>query len=129
MMGTRIAVIEDETVTRESLVELLMAAGYRSEGFSNAHLFLGAFYDGRSFDLCVVDINLPGLRGDQMLLEVARTRNTREMTVLLLSGLDEEELRRAHTLLSNHFARVYSLSKPVEAESLLQEVETLLSSA
>jgi two-component system response regulator FixJ len=124
-MNRLAAVIEDEEVLRESVAAMLSALGYRTETFENAGQFLQRVRSGSSFDLCVVDINLPGMRGDDMLLELVRMQKLQHSAVMFLSGLEEQELRRARQKVSSYFSAVDYTCKPVRAETLLERIGLL----
>jgi two-component system phosphate regulon response regulator OmpR len=57
-----IGVVEDSDDLRESLVELLATCGHRAVGFSCAEELLELNH-GLTFELMVLDLNLPGEDG------------------------------------------------------------------
>jgi two-component system chemotaxis response regulator CheY len=119
------AVIEDEEVLRESVAEMLLALGYQADTFEDARHFLQAVDSGATYDLCVVDINLPGMRGDDMLLALGRRNKLRHSVVLFLSGLEEQEVSNASRKVSGYFPAVDYTCKPVRAETLLERIGML----
>jgi two-component system chemotaxis response regulator CheY len=119
------AVIEDEEVLRESVAEMLLALGYQADTFEDARRFLQAVDSGATYDLCVVDINLPGMRGDDMLLALGRRNKLRHSVVLFLSGLEEQEVSNASRKVSGYFPAVDYTCKPVRAETLLERIGML----
>jgi DNA-binding response OmpR family regulator len=125
-MNARTAIIEDETEIRESVAAMLSTIGLQAESFADAGQFLASVEAGAAYDLCIVDINLPGMRGDDMLVELGRNRRARDTVILFLSGLEAEELEMARTRLSAFFPLVAYSCKPVDAGSLLQRVESLI---
>lgn len=123
---TRVAaVIEDEEVLRDSVAEMLEALGYHAETFADAGQFLRSVDRGSSYDLCVVDINLPGMRGDDMLLQIGRMKKLQNSVVLFLSGLEEQEVRSARQKVCGYFPAVEYTCKPVRAETLLERIGLL----
>lgn len=120
------AIIEDEEVVRESVAAMLSSIGFETQGFASAGQFIASVEAGADYDLCIVDINLPGMRGDDMLVELGTSRMARDTVILFLSGLEEDELERAKIKLRDYFPVVDYSCKPVRAESLLQHVETLI---
>ncbi|OHD71629.1 MAG: hypothetical protein A2V99_12405, partial [Spirochaetes bacterium RBG_16_67_19] len=105
-MNRRLAIIEDETEVRESVAAMLSTIGLQAESFADAGQFLASVAAGAAYDLCIVDINLPGMRGDDMLVELGRNRQARDTVILFLSGLEAEELEMARRRLSAFFAVV-----------------------
>lgn len=128
-MNRSAAVIEDEGVLRESVAALLSSLGYRAEAFENALQFLQAVECGCTFDLCVVDINLPGVRGDDLLIGLGREKKLPNSVVLFLSGLEEQEVRAASRRASSYFPSVQYACKPVRTEALIQRIDLLAESA
>ena len=123
---TRVAaVIEDEEVLRDTVAEMLVALGYQAETFADAGQFLRSVDRGSSYDLCVVDINLPGMRGDDMLLQIGRMNKLQNSVVLFLSGLEEQEVRSARQKVCGYFPAVEYTCKPVRAETLLERIGLL----
>lgn len=71
-MNGRLAIVEDETEVRESVAAMLSTIGLQAESFADAGQFLASVAAGAAYDLCIVDISLPGMRGDDMLVEIGR---------------------------------------------------------
>jgi DNA-binding response OmpR family regulator len=123
------AVIEDEKVLRESIAEMLAAVGILAETFETSAQFLRAASTRVHYDLCIVDINLPGMRGDDMLLELVRRGRMRGSVVLFLSGLEEREVQSAWEKVHGYFPAVDYSCKPVQAEALLRRIDALVAAA
>ena len=91
----RILVVEDEQDLLESLVEGLRLNSYAVDGCDDgckAHELVSVV----EYDLVVLDLNLPGMDGFQLLREI-RTVNA-EVKVLILSARDGlEDKVRAHS--------------------------------
>lgn len=62
-----IYVIEDETAIRRALALNLEAAGHRVTEAASGDEAMQALYDGRHFDLALVDVMLPGVSGLELL--------------------------------------------------------------
>ncbi|MBF0335736.1 MAG: response regulator transcription factor, partial [Alphaproteobacteria bacterium] len=65
MPGTkpRVVVVEDERALREDMVEYLSAQGFHAQGAESSTALDSLLSDGESYDLAVLDINLPGESG------------------------------------------------------------------
>ncbi len=111
--------VEDEAVVRRGLVRLLTEFGHDvkvAASAEEADHFLGS----SSFDLMLLDIELPRMNGMELL--VWALRRDPEMAVIMLTGLDRPEL--ALTCFEAG-ARTY-LVKPVTAEFLRPAIRDAL---
>lgn len=110
--SARILVVDDEESVRDSLVRLLKRLGHTAEGAVSAEA--GEHWlSTERFDVLLLDIDLPGMKGDEFLDRALE--HDGELAVIMLTALDDpvlalECLRRG--------ARTY-LVKPVE-EAFLQ---------
>lgn len=60
-----VVIIDDEDEVRDSLARLLRAAGWRTQGFASAELFLAEALD--ALHGCVLlDVNMPGICGPEL---------------------------------------------------------------
>ena len=111
-----ICVVDDDSALRESLSDLLRAAGYRAAGFESAECYLAS--DQRGGCGCVVaDIHMPGLTGIDLAKRIALAADGPK--VILITGHPEETWRaRALSAGAAGFLR-----KPIESKSLLDLVE------
>jgi FixJ family two-component response regulator len=109
-----ICVVDDDSALRESLSDLLRAAGYRAAGFESAECYLASDERGG----CVVaDIHMPGLTGIDLAKQIALAADGPK--VILITGHPEETWRaRALNAGAAGFLR-----KPIESKSLLDLVE------
>jgi DNA-binding response OmpR family regulator len=120
------AIVEDEAEVRESVAAMLSTIGLPSEAFASAGPFLASVRAGAAYDLCIADIDLPGMRGDDMLLELGRSRQAGETAILFLSGLEADELERARRKVRAFFHVVDYSCKPIDAGCLLERIEALI---
>ena len=79
----RIAVVEDEAVQRQALIDVLQIEGYSCHGYASP---VAALADPRlrDADLLITDLNLPGMSGLEM-IEALRHRN-RDVGAILMTG-------------------------------------------
>lgn len=66
----RVMVVDDDAGMRDSLVDLLCAAGWTAEAFGRAHTAL-ASVSGMQPDVVLSDVRMPGLSGLDLLRELA----------------------------------------------------------
>ncbi len=65
-MGARILVLDDDDVTRKSLVELLSGYGYESFALETGEMALRSAMNDE-FDIALVDLKMPGMDGIEVL--------------------------------------------------------------
>ena len=92
IMNTRplVSVIDDDESVRESLPHLLKGFGFVARAFSSAEEFLAS--DQTSQSKCmVVDINMPGMSGPDLLEELKRLGL--EAPVIFITAHRDEKVR------------------------------------
>jgi FixJ family two-component response regulator len=91
-MNTRplVSVIDDDESVRESLPHLLKGFGFAVRAFSSAEEFLASDQISQSKCL-VVDINMPGMSGPELLDELKRVG--REIPVIFITAHRDEKVR------------------------------------
>lgn len=65
----QILIIDDEPAIRRSLRAFLCDQGYDADGACSAEQAM-ALMEGRSYDLLIVDLRLPGMSGEQLIRQV-----------------------------------------------------------
>lgn len=65
----RILIVDDEASIRESLAEFLRDFNMEVVTSENAEEALGLLATGTKYDLLLADLRLPGMSGDQMILQ------------------------------------------------------------
>lgn len=121
-----ILVAEDEPVSREFLHEALLALGHRADNAADGESALRHASE-QYFDLLLLDLNLPLLRGPDVLAAL-RSRPeaacSRSPAIALSAGIDP---RLAQELRQNGFAAV--AGKPIGVEALGQLILQVLPGA
>jgi two-component system response regulator PilR (NtrC family) len=118
-MATRILIVDDETIIRESLSFVLQKEGYEvSEASNGAEAF--RMHEKQPFDVVISDIEMPEMRGIELLEQI--TQRTPETFVLMVTAFGSIEtavqaLRKG--------AYDYIL-KPIDFDDLLHRVKKLL---
>ncbi len=116
-----ILVVDDEITIREFLSEILSTVGYRVDQAENGKRALEKM-EGRSYDLIITDVNMPGLDGVDLYREAAsRYPELRERFFFLTAYLSPE--------LMSFLERegLPYMSKPFEVKDLLNQVEAYFS--
>ena len=121
-----IAVVEDDTLVRESLCDCVEAAGYSAEGFASAEEFLVSNCDQNAACLIVdiacliLDIQLPGETGLEL---QRRLRNGASPPIVFVTANATDTNRETALKLG---AKDF-LSKPVRCQDLLNAVKSAIS--
>jgi PAS domain S-box-containing protein len=120
-VSRRILLVEDHGDTAEMIQLLLESAGHRVKTVGNADQALSAT-SAEEFDLLVSDLGLPGKSGLELMQELRRQGSTLKGIVVSGFGRGEDVIRSQEVGYSAH------LTKPVDFDSLLRAVETVLPS-
>ncbi len=81
MAATRILIVDDDAIIRESLCELLRLEGYQAEGAGSFNEAL-VEQEKRAFNIIVTDVNMPEADGFE-LLRVVRKRYPEVVTIVI----------------------------------------------
>jgi PAS domain S-box-containing protein len=116
----RLLVVEDDTVVRELVVEVLRDLGYAPLQASDGKSGLRVLEAPGTIDLLVTDIGLPGLNGRQ-LADAARERRP-DLKVLFITGYAESAAMAGGFLAPG----MEMLTKPFAADALARKVTAML---
>ncbi len=118
-MSSSILLIEDDALLAESLEDLLEEEGYEVTHAVNGEEALELTYE-HSFDLYLVDINLPLLDGITLLKELRAADDTTP-AIFLTSHTKKEKLREGFSSGGDDY-----ITKPFDNEELLLRIAALL---
>jgi CheY-like chemotaxis protein len=116
----RALIVDDDIMNLRLAARLLRELGYGGALATDGYKALRAV-DEQSFDLILLDINMPGMNG-QDTLAALRARPGRRIPVLMVSGYDDEATRR-------HFSGLGAdgfLAKPLTPNALEQAIASLV---
>ena len=121
---SRILIVEDTRLMRDSLVDVLTSVGHEvitaDDGAEAVDLIAG----GAGFDLIITDIIMPEMDGIQAILEIQTMQP--EARIIAISG-GSARLEKAQGLETAHrLGAVAVLEKPFEVDALLAAVEAAL---
>jgi two-component system, cell cycle sensor histidine kinase and response regulator CckA len=116
----RILVLDDEQSVRDFATRALTSAGYEVVSVSDGPEALQIADQQGPFDLCVVDLRMPLMNGD----EVARLlrRADPDVKILYFTGFSDGLFKETLTLSANEAF----LEKPTGIEGLVEAVSLLL---
>jgi len=116
----RILLVEDDRILAEALADALGHAGYAVEAAGTGGEAL-QILGGRPPDLLLLDIGLPDMDGWDILRHVRDTDRTRDLPILVLTGLGNTSTEQAMALGANEF-----LTKPFSISVLIEVAARLL---
>lgn len=127
----KILIVEDEFISRTVLSEMLMDCGpchIATNGREAVEVLERSFATGERYDLVCLDIMMPELDGQEVLIEIRRLERDYEIPprsatkVIMTTVLDDtNNIMRAFT--EGH-CEAY-LTKPIDKEKLLTQLEDL----
>jgi two-component system alkaline phosphatase synthesis response regulator PhoP len=119
----QIWVVDDEPLIRTAVLAVLNELGYEARGFGNAEeLYVALVEGGTTPDLLVLDQRLPDEFGSTILHSLRERPQYRDIPVLFLTAIDDEEADRLSAL-----APV--VRKPFDFADFIAAVETQLATA
>lgn len=115
----KILVIEDDEYSRDALAHLLTAEGYEAESANDGESGIAQAQELRP-DVIVLDLNLPGIDGNQVIRMLRKDQLLREVPILVVTG-DEDRAGQSAVEMG---AAGY-LTKPVEFDDLIRAISDL----
>jgi PleD family two-component response regulator len=88
-----VLVIDDSEIARSEMVRVLQEAGLRAVGISSPIGATRAILTHRA-DAVVIDIMMPGMRGDRLAALFRGNTRLKDLAVILVSGEVQTELKR-----------------------------------
>ncbi len=110
-----ILVVDDNYINQKVIVGLVEKEGHTTETASTAEDALRTVEEGR-FDLIFMDIELPGMNGDEATYQIRKSRKSEaaSVPVIALTGnVQDEHIRRFYEYNMNGF-----VAKPINPENL-----------
>jgi FixJ family two-component response regulator len=116
MKDPMISIIEDDLSVREAMEVLLKSAGMKYQSFDSAEQFLAGFSSCKQ-DFIVLDLNLPGMNGCDLLKEIKP--DGINIQVIVTTAFDNQESRK----LCKQYGVKAFLRKPVDGEALIDLIK------
>jgi CheY-like chemotaxis protein len=120
--GWRILLCDDSTTERTSLAQILRREGYDVDEAADGAAAL-TLLKGRGYDLMLLDLQMPGVDGFDVLAYVQQRKA--DLPVVVLSGLPPEEIGDGLQRLPDHELPPLLL-KPIDVRQLFQVIELKL---
>ena len=121
-----IALLEDNTDIAEMVTNLLELVGYRVSAYSSGSALLKALFPGpelaRNYDLAIVDLNLPDMRGIDVIAAIRQThRGLASRLPIVVTEASAQEIARVES----RFPGIPVVRKPFHTRELLQVITTM----
>lgn len=119
-----ILIVDDNRQVLEQVNHILAQDGYNIS-FIPKGQFLFQRLSNQEFDLVLLDVNLPGLSGYELLRQIRANPNYKTLPVIIISAEEEDEtLSRCFDLGANDYIR-----KPIYHEILRARVRSVISAS
>jgi CheY-like chemotaxis protein len=119
---SRILIVEDTKLMRDSLVDVLSAAGHEIVTADNGLLAVEQVAAGSQFDIIVTDIIMPEMDGIQTILELQTMLP--EARIIAISGGSARMDKAQGLETASRLGAVAVLEKPFEVDALLDAIES-----
>ena len=119
----KILVIEDDEYSRDALAHLLAAEGYEAQSASDGESGLAKAHEMHP-NVIVLDLNLPGIDGKQVIQMLRNDGPLRGVPILVVTGDDDRDAQSAVDLGADGY-----LTKPVEFGDLIRAIDKLMGAA
>ncbi|MEO1746874.1 MAG: response regulator, partial [Pseudomonadota bacterium] len=118
--GSRVLIIDDNPVNRDILMEQMEAWAFDAFAVESGHLGVSMLFEaarlGTPADLVIVDYQMPGMTGEEVVRHIRNNADTADIPIIVLTSVDQalqpmtlKELRVNHHLL-----------KPARSSQLLE---------
>jgi CheY-like chemotaxis protein len=118
-----VLVIEDDEYSRDALAHLLAAEGYETQSASDGESGLANARQMKP-DVIVLDLNLPGIDGKQVIQMIRRDGPLKAVPILIVTGDEDRAAQAAVELGADGY-----LTKPVEFDALIRAIDDLKAGA
>jgi CheY-like chemotaxis protein len=115
-----VLVVDDEPSVRDFIQRVLEGAGYQTRMADSGLAALQIFGEKGTPDLLLTDLNMPGMRGDELAAKMRR--ESPDLKVLYLTGYSDQLFAERTTLWENETF----LDKPCSVNGLLEAVNLAL---
>jgi CheY-like chemotaxis protein len=121
----RILAVDDDEVMRSAMKRVLEAEGYEVIAVEDG-LELSKILENSSFDLILLDINLPWVDGYELCTLLKKHPSLRHVPLIMVSGnKDEESIERGFSVGCDNY-----ITKPFEVDHISEVIrDTLLKSS
>ena len=119
---SRILIVEDTKLMRDTLVDVLSATGHEIETADNGLQAVELVAGGKDFDVIVTDIIMPEMDGIQTILELQTLLPLARIIAISGGSARMEKSQGLET--AKRLGAIAVLEKPFEVDTLLTVIET-----
>jgi FixJ family two-component response regulator len=112
-----IHIIDDDKNVRDGFTMLLQSAGFKSNSYESAEKFLEYYEHNHNNDLIILDINLTGMSGRELIEYLAQKKMY--LPIIIITAFDEQATR----VVAKKYGALAYLRKPIDSEALLDLVK------
>jgi len=116
----KILVVEDESVTREILADILTDEGYTVSTAENGYEAIKKVENGERFDLCILDIKLPEINGVETLKAIKKIDP--KIVAIMMTAYSVEDLIKEALKLGAYTC----IHKPFDTNEVLEVIKKIL---
>lgn len=120
LAGLRALVVDDNTTNLRILVKQLSNWGVRSTPFNSPELVVEIIKDLSKFDLCILDMQMPMMDGEQLAVEIRKHFTEKELPIVVLSSTGTGVMNDQQELFSSY------LTKPVAPSRLMSTLVSVM---
>jgi len=121
LAGKRLLIVDDNTTNRQILEKQVQAWGGLARMTCSGQEALECFERGESFDLAILDMQMPNMDGMTLAQEIHRLPEHQSLPLVMLTSLGQHQLSKAEV--DAHF--VAFLNKPVKQAQLLDNLTNI----
>jgi CheY-like chemotaxis protein len=119
--NVKILVIEDDEYSRDALAHLLVSEGYEAQSANDGESGLEKAHEMQP-DVIVLDLNLPGIDGKQVIEKLRGDGPLRSVPILVVTGDEDKAAQDAVDVGADGY-----LTKPVEFDDLINAISGMKS--
>jgi len=108
-----VLVVEDDTDSRLTLCTMLEALGFQHASFASAKEALKGI-QGKKFDVALLDIMMPEMNGYELLTELRKIPDFKELPVIMVTAKDQD----SEILEGYQYGADYYITKPYTTKQL-----------
>jgi DNA-binding response OmpR family regulator len=121
-MEKNILLIEDDMLIQEMYVSELSRVGYNVFAYSTGEEGIKALLT-KYFDLVILDVMLPGINGLEILKQIKQNPKTKDIKVLMLTNLGQEEFKEKGIKLG---AEGYLIKSDLTPDQFVREIDSYI---
>ena len=120
LKGLKALVVDDNTTNLKILVKHLSVWGIQATPFNSPELVLEIMSNLKKFDLCLIDMQMPGIDGHGLTVRIREHHSEKNLPIIVLSSIGKSLIEDRKGLYSSY------LTKPVKQSKLLSTINKVM---